>query len=155
MVATPTPQAKRAQESLRRRDILKWPHLLARGTWELARARVAMSSIEARDIEPLNKATQLRAKRANSAKHDPERIRRICFVLTHLSRLVPWRSDCVPQALAAQRWLAAKGIASEIRIGVENPKDGEFGAHAWLIHEDRVLIGGEIDRYSVLIGGSG
>ncbi|MEM7665246.1 MAG: lasso peptide biosynthesis B2 protein [Pseudomonadota bacterium] len=152
MVATPSSQTKRAQESLRRRDILKWPHLLVRGTWELARARLAMSSIEARDIEPLNMSTKLCAERVNSAKPGPDQIRRICFVLTHLSQLVPWRSDCVPQALAAQRWLGAKGIASEIRIGVENPKDGEFGAHAWLIHDDRVLIGGEIDQYSVLIG---
>ena len=154
MAANRTPPANSQTRALRRRDLVKWPLMVIRGTWELLRARLAMASIGPGDIKPLNQAAIQRAGEAKGAAADKATVERICFVLIHLSRLVPWRSDCVPQALAAQKWLATKGVASNIRIGVENPKDGNFGAHAWLMHGEDVVIGGDIDRYSVLISES-
>jgi hypothetical protein len=53
--------------------------------------------------------------------------------------------------MAAQTWLAEHGLASEIRIGVERPADGKFGAHAWLVHNDAVVTGGDVTRYDVLL----
>lgn len=55
------------------------------------------------------------------------------------------------QAIAAQNWLAAKGLPSEIRIGVERPEATGFGAHAWLVHGEDVVTGGDVARYVVLL----
>lgn len=56
------------------------------------------------------------------------------------------------QAIAAQEWLARLGMASEIRIGVERPEDGPFAAHAWLVRKERIITGGDVARYSLLLG---
>ena len=59
--------------------------------------------------------------------------------LASASRFVP-RATCLAQALAGQRLLAAHGYSSRLRIGVR--KDGaRLGAHAWLEHQDRVVVG--------------
>ncbi len=135
----------------RRRDLIKWPHLIVRGVWELALARKAMSSIGARDIRRLNKSSIDHAARSDRAPEAEELIYRIGFIVTFCARYTPWRSDCLPQAIAAQRWLSTKGIATEIRIGVERPEGGEFGAHAWLVHGETIVTGGDVAHFSVLM----
>lgn len=65
------------------------------------------------------------------------------------SRRVP-RVTCLSQALALQHLLSGNGHCSELRIGVDN-SDGQFTAHAWLILNDRVLIGGSaLENYKLL-----
>jgi hypothetical protein len=69
------------------------------------------------------------------------------------SRLVP-RASCLTQALAAQFILAQAGFSSQIRVGVAILEEGKFVAHAWLICEGRVVMGGtaaEIRRYAMLV----
>ncbi|MEM8724115.1 MAG: lasso peptide biosynthesis B2 protein [Pseudomonadota bacterium] len=136
----------------RRRDVIKWPHLVLRGVWELALARRAMSNIGARDIRRLNDAAIEHAGRSDPISLDERLLHRVGFIITFTARYVPWRSDCLPQAIAAQHWLSMEGIASEIRIGVERPEGGDFGAHAWLVHEETIVTGGEIAHFSVLMG---
>ena len=85
---------------------------------------------------------------------DTKTVSRIAYVIPRLSDRLPWRSDCLIQAIAGQNWLTAKGADSEIQIGVENPKDGDFGAHAWLVHNDTIVTGGDIARYALLLGDS-
>lgn len=66
------------------------------------------------------------------------------------SKLVP-RATCLTRALALQYLLARAGINSLVRVGVAGHHDGSFEAHAWLVANDRVLIGGddeEISRFS-------
>ena len=64
---------------------------------------------------------------------------RLTKTLTVVSRHVP-RATCLAQALAGQRLLAAHGHSSRLRIGVR--KDGtRLGAHAWLEHQGRVVVG--------------
>ena len=56
-------------------------------------------------------------------------------------------ATCLCKALALQRLLARNGHYSELRIGVEK-SHGQFTAHAWLVHNGRVLIGGaEMESY--------
>ena len=140
---------------LRRRDLIRWPHLLLRGIWELARARFGLSTIGPRDIEQLNRAVHAGAAGFRPAADKSDAIARVGFIITFVARYLPWRSDCLPQALAARRWLLGKGIATEIRIGVERPEDGDFGAHAWLVHGETVVTGGEIGKFAVLLGETG
>jgi Transglutaminase-like superfamily len=57
---------------------------------------------------------------------------------------------CLCKALALQRLLARNGHHSELRIGVDKC-GGQFTAHAWLVHNGRVLTGGtEIGSYKLL-----
>jgi hypothetical protein len=49
-------------------------------------------------------------------------------------------ATCLCRALALQKLLARNGHRAELKIGVK--KNGElFSAHAWLVRDDRVLIG--------------
>jgi hypothetical protein len=153
MVNTPpTPPRDRAPRTIRQRHLIAMPHWVARGVWELLRARIALARIGPSDIVRLNALARDQAVRRRGKPPHPEATDRVAFIIAVLGRRVPWRSDCLIQAIAAQRWFAALGIPAVIRIGVDRPDGGGFGAHAWLVHEGRVLTGGEIERYSVLIG---
>ena len=121
-----------------------------RGLWALVRARWAFDRMQARDIVTRNQRSAAAAW-ADPASTDPALVARIAYVIPRISARLPWRSDCVIQAMAAQDWLARHGLASDIRIGVERPTDGKFGAHAWLVHDGGVVTGGEVERYEVLL----
>ncbi|MHA7820234.1 MAG: lasso peptide biosynthesis B2 protein [Erythrobacter sp.] len=121
-----------------------------RGLVELVRARAIFARLEAKEIPTRNRAVKQRATR-NAA---PATLARISYVVPRISHRLPWRSDCLVQAIAAQNWLAANGAASEIQIGVERPAEGKFGAHAWLVAEGEIVTGGEIERYHVLLADS-
>ena len=59
-------------------------------------------------------------------------------------------TTCLPQALSLQQLLSHNGLNSELRIGVDRV-DGQFVAHAWLLFDGRVLIGGEdLANYQVI-----
>jgi hypothetical protein len=124
-----------------------------RGFGELVRARLVFASLEASEIPARNLAVSRLATHRGTAA-DPAHLARMAYVLPRLSARLPWRSDCLVQAIAAQNWLAAGGLAGEIQIGVERPADGPFGAHAWLVHEGMVITGGDIARYERLLGES-
>ncbi|MFN3864133.1 MAG: lasso peptide biosynthesis B2 protein [Erythrobacter sp.] len=152
----PNPQetpAPPAGTGLRMRDV-GWLFAYAlRGFAELARARVIFARLKANEIPARNRAIfRLAAQGGTTA--DPAHLARMAYVLPRLSARLPWRSDCLVQAIAAQNWLAARRLAGEIQIGVERPADGPFGAHAWLVHEGMVITGGDIARYQRLLGES-
>ena len=123
-----------------------------RGLWELLRARIAFARFQALEIPIRNK----RAKDAAIAKPALPKasLARIAYVLPRISDRLPWRSDCLVQAIAGQNWLAAYHAASEIQIGVEHPDDGDFGAHAWLLHEGSIVTGGDIEKYDLILSDS-
>ncbi|MEP0391129.1 MAG: lasso peptide biosynthesis B2 protein [Erythrobacter sp.] len=135
------------------RDVPWLTAFAIRGFYELVRARLIFSKLEAKAIPERNQ--QAKAKSLANQAVPPATLARITYVIPRLSDRFPWRSDCVIQAIAAQNWLSSYGAASEIQIGVENPKDGEFGAHAWLVHRESVITGGDIDRYHVILAESG
>jgi hypothetical protein len=60
---------------------------------------------------------------------------------------VPWRADCLVQAMAAQHWLRRHGLESRIAIGVRERGEGPFEAHAWLMCGDIAVTGGDIREY--------
>ena len=61
---------------------------------------------------------------------------------------VPWRSTCLVQALAARRWLARRGVASELVLGARKPGGAELDAHAWLKAGERIVVGGDGQGYA-------
>jgi hypothetical protein len=60
------------------------------------------------------------------------------------------------QAVAAHALLTRAGYESCIEIGVAKPAGGRFEAHAWVVCDDIVVIGGpNIGRYVRLTALSG
>jgi hypothetical protein len=123
----------------------------------LIAARIDFARLKASDIPARNRIAAL--QRSAISPDEALLADRFGFLTVRLSKRLPWRSDCVIQAIAVQDWLARRGIASEIRIGVEKPEDGPFGAHAWLVVGEQIITGGDIARYSLLLdarsGGAG
>lgn len=145
-ISQPVPDTGKA---LRLRDAGWVTRMTLQAFAALVRARLVFGRMEMAEIPARNDASA-RAEIAETA--DELLADRIGFIIARLSKRLPWRSDCMVQAIAAQDWLARLGMASEIRIGVERPADGPFAAHAWLVRQERIITGGEIDRYSLLLG---
>ena len=94
---------------------------------------------------------QILARNSVSGQADPELLRRIAYVLPRVAKRLPSRTDCLVQALAGQSWLAAEGIGSQIRFGVQPNGRQQFEAHAWLVCQNRILTGGDVAaRYAPL-----
>lgn len=125
---------------------------MLRAAWELARARRQFARLDVRQIEQRNAEVQGSAQTAALAPRQKHRISWIAYVIPRVAARVPWRSDCLVQALAGQNWLRRAGLASRIVIGVEQPRDGGFGSHAWLECFGITVTGGDIDGYTVMLG---
>jgi hypothetical protein len=87
---------------------------------------------------------------ATERGHGAVAVGRLSWAVNVALRLMPG-STCLCQALALQRLLARNGHDSELRIGVKKSNDN-FGAHAWLVHDGEILIGGSMpDHYEPLV----
>lgn len=109
---------------------------IARAAFHLARARVALGNADL--VELVGSTGQDSATPADPATR--ALIDRIAYVVPRIGRRVPWRSDCLVQAVAAQRWLARYAIPSSIRIGGRT-RANRFDAHAWLVAAGTIVTG--------------
>lgn len=115
---------------------------LFRAVAELAIARLRLS---AQGPERLLAAGN-DSPHANLSPIQTHLIDRVAFAIPRAAARVPWRATCLVQALAARRWLAREGIASQLVLGAR--KDGDaLDAHAWLTVGDRVVIGGDVSGH--------
>ena len=128
------------------------PHWVLRGLIEMIRARLVLYRTKPGDIAALNASADAANKSGAVSNSDRQAIERVAFIVALLGRKLPWRSGCLIQAIAGQRWLSRLGIATRITVGVERPENGELSAHAWLKRGEEVIVGGEIDRFHALIG---
>jgi hypothetical protein len=77
-------------------------------------------------------------------------LQRLSWAIGAAAGVVPWRSDCLPQAMAARRWLRRSGVRSQFFIGVK--KQGEHVvAHAWLNCGEFTVTGGVCQDFVTLI----
>lgn len=92
-------------------------------------------------------ATQISAtERATAVK--------VSWAVETAARYVPLGFVCLPQAMAAQRLLRRRGIASTLYLGVatDTKKPESLIAHAWLRAGDKILTGeAESRRHRVLV----
>ena len=118
---------------------------------ELARARLVLMRLTTGRIARLN-GESARSGRSDQAAGPGDRllVNTVADIVPRIAPWLPWRSDCLVQALAAQHWLARYGIATQIVIGADKPKHAGFEAHAWLRYGEQVITGGAISRYTVL-----
>ncbi len=121
---------------------------VAVAAWELALANRAFRHTPAGDLPLLARDEGAGAGKALSGRQQAL-LERVAYAVPIMGLRVPWRSDCVVQALAARRWLARGGIGSRVCIGVRNDADG-FQAHAWLKVGDRIVTGGDVSAYAEL-----
>ncbi|MFN3990815.1 MAG: lasso peptide biosynthesis B2 protein [Erythrobacter sp.] len=126
----------------------------ARALASLAAARAQLYRTTPADILALNASASARTA-AMAGALSPEdcaaHCDKVAFFIPRMAARVPWRADCLVQAMAGQRWLMRQGVASEIVIGTAKLVPGEFEAHAWLVCEGRIVLGGDISRFSPLI----
>jgi hypothetical protein len=67
--------------------------------------------------------------------------RRVAYHVRRGARWVP-AASCLTQALAAKYILARAGHRSMIRVGVRKDSCGKVEAHAWLICDRAIVLGG-------------
>jgi hypothetical protein len=118
---------------------------LIRATIELFIARIRLRSTEISEILATQPVIPEASDRIPCQPSDL--IDRVAFAIPRSASRVPFRSDCVVQALAAQRWLARFGIPARLTFGVLPHRTGDFEAHAWLEAGGRVVTGGDISGY--------
>jgi hypothetical protein len=69
----------------------------------------------------------------------------IARAITSAAARVPWRSDCLLQAMAASAMLRKRNLPSHVCIGVRRGPTGALEAHAWLVSGDYVVTGDHKD----------
>lgn len=109
---------------------------LACAPWHLLRARVELRRPVKAILDDLQAAGS--ARRRPDASFAPVTAG---WALTAAARRVPWRSDCLVQAIAAARWLHRKGFAPQLHLGVARAAQHELKAHAWLTLDGVVIVG--------------
>ena len=118
----------------------------------VAVAELALANVAFRRTPPSRLPLLPRGAGGGEATLSPRQqalIERVAYAVPIMGLRVPWRSDCVVQALAARRWLARGGVDSDVCIGVRNDAQG-FQAHAWLKVGERIVTGGDVSSYAEL-----
>ena len=130
--------------------ISDWRYL-AKASVELFAARFRLSTIPPERIlrELQDKSSVVPDQKIIcSAEMDVERI---SWAIAVAGRYVPWRTDCLIQVMAADRWLRKHDLCADFYLGVAKELQKGLTAHAWLRHGDLTVTGGSYDRFSVLI----
>jgi hypothetical protein len=113
--------------------------LTIQASWQLLAARLGLRLFPYRVMH--NWATPPAAHLSHGVDAAPTRTRIIRAVL-RASRYLPGESTCLPQAMAAYRLLAQRGIPARLKIGVRKEDEQKLSAHAWVECEGQVVIGG-------------
>lgn len=83
-------------------------------------------------------------QRRAAGEAESSAIARVKWAVAAASRRLPWTVPCLATALAANRLLAWRGVASELWLGVKADDSSTLAAHAWLAAGGRVVTGGEV-----------
>jgi len=76
----------------------------------------------------------------------------VVWAVESASKLMPWASTCLTQALTAQVLLLRRGRPALVHIGTLRGEDGAFHAHAWVESRGEVVIGGhELEQFTRLV----
>jgi hypothetical protein len=122
---------------------------LARAVRELALARVRLARSSPAELLDLEKGRPRGEPLSGAAANDL--VQRVSFAIGCASPRLPWRTTCLVQALAAQHWLAGRGVETHLYIGVHKDAAQAVNAHAWLAHGDTVITGADITGFQSLV----
>ncbi|QSJ19249.1 lasso peptide biosynthesis B2 protein [Nostoc sp. UHCC 0702] len=76
---------------------------------------------------------------------DESSIDKIVWAVNVASYYMPGHVKCLARALTTQTLLNQYGYSPELRIGVAKGDKGKFEAHAWVEHQEKVVIGNLTD----------
>ncbi len=107
--------------------------LLLRCLLEVVIVRIMLTVVGYKNIP------QARPVDRAAARRTPKEV---ASAVARVARFVPGAS-CLTQAVAARKILALNGHTSLIRIGVKPDERRRFLAHAWVIVEDKIVLGGD------------
>ena len=71
----------------------------------------------------------------------PAAVERLAWCVRTMARLVP-AATCLTQGLALQALLHRRGVASDLKLGVRRDGADGLAAHAWVVVDGRVVLGG-------------
>ena len=118
---------------------------------ELALARIRFAATPAQEVV---RSLEKRSRSTNcklSADESSLDLHCISWAIEAASARVPWRSDCLIQAMAADRWLYRHGLVGDFYLGVKQNPSEPFTAHAWMRCSGITVTGGICDEYLPLI----
>jgi hypothetical protein len=124
--------------------VLRLPAGDRRRTVEAA-AQLARASLEFRFVPTRRAVALLGAVGSRDDEDEPvgaarlDDAERVGDAVARVARRLPWRPTCLRQALAVQRMLRRRGIASRIHLGVTDATVG--AAHAWVTVEGHAVVG--------------
>ena len=86
------------------------------------------------------------ATRFSGAPASEEEVRRLAWAVNAIGGRILGSRPCLTQALALQFLLWRRDVDTELRIGVDKDENGQLLAHAWVVRDGRVLIGGHLSE---------
>lgn len=130
---------------------LDWLYL-AISAKELARARLHhISGTPESIIKGLQTPFEPNGEGANICLRDLD-LKRMAWSISVAASRMPWRSDCLIQVLAADRWMRRHRLRGEFYLGVAKDAHGDLVSHAWMECGEIVVPNGETRAYHVVIG---
>ena len=108
--------------------------------WLKACAKLAAARFELAR-KPVSTILTSLSNPATSTPASAEVVRLIGWAIASAGARVPWRSDCLVQAMAAAAWLHELGHGWTLNIGVRRGPGGALEAHAWLASGDEIITG--------------
>ena len=134
---------------------------MARAEWaylsvavlELALARMRYARQPAQQIIQRLRAVPVHSRGAGDHPIELRDVQRMRWAINAASARVPWRSDCLLQVMAADRWLQRKAAKGSFHLGIAKERDGKIRAHAWLTCSGIVVAGGSGEGLTPLLGG--
>jgi hypothetical protein len=72
---------------------------------------------------------------------DSEEIYKFSFAIHRADSVLPWRSKCLTEAIAAKRLLARYNKKSTLFLGVAKDEKQKLIAHAWLKYGQKIIMG--------------
>lgn len=128
-------------------EVISALSLIPRAVWELRRARRKVARL------PINLiiAELTAGEVAKIGAPTKVAVGRIGHSVRIAARMVPWRSDCLVQAMAAKEMLARAGLRSEFYIGVSRGEGDGISSHAWLKCNGEIVVGGDVVGFTLMI----
>jgi Transglutaminase-like superfamily len=77
---------------------------------------------------------------------------RLSWAIGTAAARVPWRSDCLLQVMAADRWLRRSRLRPDFFLGVAKCSSGALKAHAWLRLGNFEVTGGNGGAFTPMWG---
>ena len=127
-----------------------WRYLVI-ASLELFAARIRFAALATQKILRALQAPSSALSQDESSPSTKIDVECLSWAIAVAAQHVPWRSDCLIQVMAADRWLRRHQLRPNFYLGVAKDERGGLAAHAWLRCGDRIVTGGRSDQFSTLI----